>query len=184
MILLILFLFVILYFWKTRHTSYREFSCKFSGHSRYDDNRYVDIDAPVPYRFKDFYKKYENGARQVGVGKDNKKFYVNDRNGIIHCITDENKEFEYTPKIAKCKGAFADIFTDESIPAFRDSDGSVHLNVKQYKFKIGNDHDRIIRLLDAYKCNKDGIEKWFETYKDYTISWVALNKDIITIYYR
>ena len=178
---IIILIIVILLF--TRRSPKREFSCKFSRDRPYDDDRYVDIGAKVPEKFRDFYNNYSD-VKEVIVGKDEKKFYVIDQSGFIHCITDNGDKFEYTPKTLKCKGVFANTFNKESIGAYMDSDGSVHLDMRNDKLKIGENADKIIKMLDAYKCNKDGIDEWFNKYTNYTISWIALNKGIVTIYYK
>jgi hypothetical protein len=109
---------------------------------------------------------------------------VVDKEGYIHRITDDGKTSKYVPKYLKCKGVFAETFNKERVGAYIESDGSIHINLKDDKLKIGESSDKIIRILDAYKCNKDGIDNWFEKYKDYTISWIALNKGGVTVCYR
>ena len=184
MITITIILLIIILAFHLRTSTTREFSCKFYKDVQYNDDRYVDLDVSVPEKFKDFYSGFGDRVSKVIVGKDERKFYVVDKEGYIHCKTDDEKISKYVPKTLKCKGVFADTFKKERVGAYMDSDGSIHINLKNDKLKIGENSDKIIKVLDAYKCNKDGIDNWFKKYKDYTISWIALNKDSVTVYYR
>ena len=182
-ITLILIITILVFYFRTIPIK-REFSCKFYKDAQYNDDRYVDLGSHVPAKFKDFYSGFGDNVNEVILGKDEGKFYVVDKEGYIHCTTDDGKISKYVPKTLKCKGIFAETFNKERVGAYMDSDGSVHINLKDDNLKIGENSDKIIRILDAYKCNKDGIDNWFEKYKDYTISWLALNKGSVTVYYR
>ncbi len=179
--LILIIIFLAFYF---RTSPEREFSCKFYKDALYDDDRYVDYNVSVPEKFKDFYSRFGDNAKQVIIGKDEGKFYVIDKEGYIHCTTDDGEISKYVPKTLKCRGVFADTFNKDRVGAYMDSDGSIHINLKDDNLKIGENAGKIKKVLDAYKCNKDGIENWFEKYKDYTISWIALNKGSVTVYYR
>lgn len=179
--LVLIIIFLAFYF---RRTPRREFSCKFYEGARYDDDRYVDFSAPVPGKYKDFYSGFRDSVGEVIVGKDEGSLYVIDKDGYIQRMTGDGKIAKYVPKTLKCTGVFADTFDKKRVGAYLDSDGSVHIDMRNDKLKLGENSDKIIRVLDAYKCNKDGIDTWFEKCKDYTISWIALNKGSVTVYYR
>ena len=55
------------------------------------------------------------------------------------------------------------------------------------KFKIGESKNKIIQLLEFYKCNTTNIDKWINKNKTKCITWIGLtkkNKSIeVTIYY-
>jgi hypothetical protein len=181
-IVLLVFILVIIFYIQSIPT--REFSCKFSKHLPYDDDRYVDIDSHVPDTFKDFYRSFEGSVRQTITSKDNRKFYVCDKNGYIHGKTDNGEEFHYTPTSLKCSGPLVDMLTADVTGAYLDSDGSTHVDVRNKDLNIGKNHDKIVKLLIRFRYNIDGIEAWFNKYNNYTFSWISIHKRFITFYYR
>ena len=65
-------------------------------------------------------------------------------------------------------------------------DGFNSLHIKMFN-KIGVNRNKIIKILDAFNCNINGIDEWIEDNKDGNITWLAITKNIefnITIYYR
>lgn len=111
----IIIIITILIFHFRRTPRLREFSCKFYKDAQYDDDRYVDIGAHVPEKFRDFYSGFGDRVKEVLVGKDEHKFYVIDKEGYIQRITDDGKIAKYVPKTLKCRGYLPTLSTRNAL---------------------------------------------------------------------